>query len=139
MKRLAALTLGVALVATACGGDDETNTGATDTTVPVVTSTTTAAPDDAADPAETTSSTTTTAAPTTTTTAQPAGDITQASVVLDTLARVVQPIDAVVAPNGEWWVAQRSGEILVMDPASGVTGDTAVSYTHLTLPTRDEV
>ena len=67
MRRLAAVTLGFALVATACGGDDETATGATDTTVPVVTSTTTVAPgegdsasddsasDDRADAVETTS------------------------------------------------------------------------------------
>ena len=33
----------------------------------------------------------------------------QAAVKLDPLA-LVQPIDAVVAPNGEWWIAQRTGD-----------------------------
>lgn len=129
MSRLTALAIAFAVVAAACGGDDDTATSGTETTVPVATSSTTLPSDqgddgvdETVDPVETTS-TTTTAAPTTTV---PAGDITQARVELETLARLVQPIDAAVAPNGEWWVAQRTGEILVMDPATGVTGDTVL-------------
>ncbi|MEO0493452.1 MAG: PQQ-dependent sugar dehydrogenase, partial [Actinomycetota bacterium] len=93
--------------------------------VPSVTSPSTTVPEPEP-PAEEPDTTTTADAATettTTTTTIPAGDVSLAEVELEPLARLVQPIDAVVAPNGEWWVAQRTGEILVLDPETGVTSD----------------
>lgn len=110
-----------------CGSDGETaQTGAQlRTTVPTTTAevtTTTLTSDDQPDDTEHND------APTTTDTTPPSttlpdGDLTQARIALEPLGRFNQPIDAVVAPNGEWWVAERPGQILVVDPTTGVTGD----------------
>ena len=106
-----------------CGSDGETaQTGAQlRTTVPTTTAevtTTTLTSDDQPDDTEHND------APTTTDTTPPSttlpdGDLTQARIALESLGRFNQPIDAVVAPNGEWWVAERPGQILVVDPATG--------------------
>ncbi|MEM8706289.1 MAG: PQQ-dependent sugar dehydrogenase [Actinomycetota bacterium] len=127
-RRLAIALTTLGLLAAACASDDPTETAEGVTTVPTVTvpstttPTTTQAPDEP-EPDDTGSDETTTTSTTTTTTTVPAGDVSVAAVELETLARLVQPIDAVVAPNGEWWIAQRTGEVLVIDPDSGVTGD----------------
>ncbi len=31
-----------------------------------------------------------------------------------------------VAPNGEWWIAERAGRVIVVDPDSGTVGDTVL-------------
>ena len=109
-RRLVTAVTAVALLAAACGTDDTIETADSVTTVPPTASPTTTipAPDN---PDEATTST------------PSVGDINQAAVKLDPLVRLVQPIDAVVAPNGEWWIAQRTGEVLVVDPDTGVAGD----------------
>ena len=43
-----------------------------------------------------------------------------------------EPIDTVVAPNGEWWVAERSGTVVVVDPASGAVGEVVVDVSDRT-------
>ncbi len=50
------------------------------------------------------------------------GDLGAASVATEQILLLDQPIDTVVAPNGEWWIAQRTGEIVVVDPDTGETG-----------------
>ena len=109
-RRLVTAVTAVALLAAACGTDDTIETADSVTTVPPTASPTTTipAPDD---PDEAT------------TTTPSVGDINQAAVKLDPLVRLVQPIDAVVAPNSEWWIAQRTGEVLVVDPDTGIAGD----------------
>lgn len=54
------------------------------------------------------------------------GDVGAASVAIEQLLLLDQPIDTVVAPNGEWWIAQRTGEIVVVDPDTGETGATVL-------------
>ena len=105
-RRLVTAVTAVALLAAACGTDDTIETADSVTTVPP---TTTVPEPDNPDEA--------------TTTTPSVGDINQAAVKLDPLVRLVQPIDAVVAPNGEWWIAQRTGEVLVVDPDTGIAGD----------------
>ncbi len=109
-RRLVTAVTAVALLAAACGTDDTIETADSVTTVPPTASPTTTipAPDNPDEAATTTLS---------------VGDINQAAVKLDPLVRLVQPIDAVVAPNGEWWIAQRTGEVLVVDPDTGIAGD----------------
>jgi len=93
-RRLVTAVTAVALLAAACGTDDTIETADSVTTVPPTASPTTTIPaPDNPDEA--------------TTTTPSVGDINQAAVKLDPLVRLVQPIDAVVAPNGEWWIAQR--------------------------------
>ena len=46
---------------------------------------------------------------------------------LEVVVELQQPIDAVVAPNGEWWIAERPGRVVVVDPESGAVGDTVVA------------
>ena len=109
-RRLVTAVTAVALLAAACGTDDTIETADSVTTVPPTASPTTTIPaPDNPDEA--------------TTTTLSVGDINQAAVKLDPLVRLVQPIDAVVAPNGEWWIAQRTGEVLVVDPDTGIAGD----------------
>ena len=109
-RRLVTAVTAVALLAAACGTDDTIETADIVTTVPPTASPTTTIPaPDNPDEA--------------TTTTPSVGDINQAAVKLDPLVRLVQPIDAVVAPNGEWWIAQRTGEVLVVDPDTGIAGD----------------
>ena len=109
-RRLVTAVTAVALLAAACGTDDTIETADSVTTVPPTASPTTTIPaPDNPDEA--------------TTTTPSVGDINQAAVKLDPLVRLVQPIDAVVAPNGEWWIAQRTGEVLVVDPDTGIAGD----------------
>lgn len=133
MKHLLPNLVLAVLLAAACGSDDAADTEAQPlTTVPTTTATetpttttTVAVPADDQPAADPDDSTPTTAPPTTTTAAPtPNGDITQAVVELDELGRFNQPIDAVVAPNGEWWLAERPGEVIVVDPATGVSGET---------------
>ncbi len=50
-------------------------------------------------------------------------DLFAAEIRVEPVTVLVEPIDAVVAPNGEWWVAQRDGQVLVVDPESGATSD----------------
>ena len=46
-------------------------------------------------------------------------DLGAAVVAMEQLLVLDQPIDTVVAPNGEWWIAQRTGEVVVVDPDTG--------------------
>ncbi len=43
---------------------------------------------------------------------------------IEVVVELQSPIDAVVAPNGEWWIAERGGRVRVVDPRSGAVGDT---------------
>ena len=124
-----AVVLALALAGAACGSDDPTSDASTDalTTVPTTaettsTTSTTAAPSDDPDGEDEPGATTTTTAPPTTTTLAD-GDVTQVAVAAEELGRFNQPIDAVVAPNGEWWLAERPGQVLVVDPDTGLAGD----------------
>lgn len=120
MRRLAAVLLAAVLVATSCSGDDEPGSGglAVGTTIPQVTTsdrpaTDTTTDDDTADDAGADA-------------ADPADDpdtFRAVAVTIERVAELDQPIDAVVAPNGEWWIAERHGGIFVVDPASGAVGD----------------
>ncbi len=123
-RRWLTVVVVAAVLASGCGSDDPSvDAGESRTTVPTTaeptttTTTTTPPPDDDAAEASTTTTTTTT------TTTLPDGDVTQAVIEVEILGRYDQPIDAVVAPNGEWWLAERPGQIMVVDPDSGLTGD----------------
>lgn len=115
-----------ALAAVSCAADDPVGDGLEiRTTVPSVTTpapsstSSTSAPSSTPAPSSTTVPATTLPPSTT----LPAGDVTAAAIELELVVELDQPIDAVVAPNGEWWIAQRSGEVVVVDPASGAVGD----------------
>lgn len=128
-RHLTALALTVGLVAAACGSDDTADAENVTTVPTAVEPTTTLAGSDHDD---TTLSTTTSATTTAVTAMLPDGDVTQAAVDLEQLGRFRQPIDAVVAPNGEWWLAERPGEIMVVDPDTGVTGDVVLDLSAAT-------
>ena len=135
MRRPIAGLAVAAVLAAACASDDAIEDDARiRTTVPSVTAapSTTDPPDsdDEAEPSPSSAATptTTTTDPTTTTEAElPAGDPTAASIALEVVVELQQPIDAVVAPNGEWWIAERPGRVVVVDPESGAVGDTVVA------------
>lgn len=121
MSRRYAAAVALAVVATGCGGDDPTASTGSHTTVPVVTSenadieptaTIASEPDEAAS----TSSTSTAATL--------FGDLDAVAITVEEVVVLDEPIDAVVAANGEWWIAQRDGTILQVDPASGEIGAT---------------
>jgi glucose/arabinose dehydrogenase len=118
-RRLATALTAVALLAAACRSDDTIETADGITTAPTTASPSTTVPEPD-NPGETT------------TTTPSLGDINQAAIKLDPLVRLVQPIDAVVAPNGEWWIAQRTGEVLVVDPDTGVAGDVVLNINNET-------
>ena len=54
------------------------------------------------------------------------------SVTIERVTDLDQPIDAVVAPNGEWWIAERHGGIFVVDPDTGTVGDLVVDVSDET-------
>ncbi|MEZ5166371.1 MAG: PQQ-dependent sugar dehydrogenase [Acidimicrobiales bacterium] len=123
------LRLGVALVtalvATACGSDDPAP--ARPTTVPRVTSPPVTT---ATEPAPSTPNGT---APTTGPAEAPDGDVTTARVTLEPLVTLAEPIDTVTAPNGELWIAQRGGIVVVVDPVTGAVGDTVLDLSAQTV------
>lgn len=121
MSRFCFAALALTVVATGCGGDDPTPSTGPHTTVPVVTSahahvepTTTlgSEPDDAA------------STPSTSTAVPLFGDLDAVAITIEEVVVLDEPIDAVVAANGEWWIAQRDGTILEVDPESGEIGAT---------------
>ncbi len=59
---------------------------------------------------------------------QPSTAVVSATVI----AEVDEPISGVVAPNGEFWLAQRGGGVVVLDTATGVVGDTILDLSGLT-------
>lgn len=61
------------------------------------------------------------------------GDPTVATVSAKVIAEVVEPISGVVAPNGEYWLAQRSGRVVVFDPTTGAVGTTILDLTDKTI------
>ena len=133
MTRLVPALALAALLATACAADDQVNTDPVDvaTTVPQVTAAPddatddgtdgnadTGTPDDAADPpADPDDASNPPAA------ADPP-DLRRAEVSIELVVELESPIDAVVAPNGEWWIAERGGQVVVVDPDTGEVGDT---------------
>ena len=125
-----AILLTAAVALGACGSDEP------EISVTQLTTTTSvdaiAAPDDDGATTTTADDTTTTSTTTTTTTTIPPGNIANATVEFEALARFNQPIDAVVAPNGEWWLAERPGRIVVVDPDTGVAGDVVADLTGST-------
>jgi glucose/arabinose dehydrogenase len=132
MKRLAipAAFLTLTLMAVACGSNDPGANPAT--TVPVVTEAagdTTPADDGDVDAN----------IDATPTTEQPAadpraigGDLNVASVRVELLAQVPEPVDTAVATNGELWIALREGLVVVLDPATGDRGDTVLDVSAAT-------
>lgn len=60
------------------------------------------------------------------------GDPTTAVVSAEVIAEVDEPISGVVAPNGEFWLAQRGGRVVAFDPATGAVGDTILDLSGLT-------
>jgi len=60
------------------------------------------------------------------------GDLDAVEIAAEVLVVLDQPIDAATAPNGEWWVTERGGRVLVVDPASGAVGDTVIDISSET-------
>jgi len=118
------VALVIAVVLGGCSDDDSVESADIRTTVPVATpAEIDAEPADATDEVTDSTSTTTTAgAPTTSTPLF--GDLDAVAISVEEVVVLDQPIDAVVATNGEWWIAQRPGQIVVVDPDSGAVGDT---------------
>ncbi|MGZ0218243.1 MAG: PQQ-dependent sugar dehydrogenase, partial [Acidimicrobiales bacterium] len=106
MSRFCFAALALTVVATGCGGDDPTPSTEPHTTVPVVTSA-------HAD-----------VEPSTSTAVPLFGDLDAVAITIEEVVVLDEPIDAVVAANGEWWIAQRDGTILEVDPESGEIGAT---------------
>ena len=74
-----------------------------------------------------------TSAPTTTTTTVPLfGDLDAVEIAAEVLVVLDAPVDAATAPNGEWWVAERGGRVLVVDPGTGAVGDTVLDISSET-------
>ena len=133
MRRLAAVLAATTVLAIACGADDEPVFASltVNTTVPQVTVAADGA--EGLDRAESGD-----AEPSIDEPAEAAAATAGRSDAADTAAfrrvdltieRVVElesPIDAVVAPNGEWWIAERAGRVIVVDPDSGTVGDTVL-------------
>ncbi|MEQ8842955.1 MAG: PQQ-dependent sugar dehydrogenase [Acidimicrobiales bacterium] len=130
-----AVCVALAVALTACGSDDPV-AESSGTTVPVVTeapSTTnadTTMPDSGVDPESPEETTTTTDAPAP---GSVDGDLTQAVVGASPLGVYDEPVDTTVAANGELWLAQRSGIVAVLDPATGDLGDTVVDLSAETV------
>lgn len=124
VPRLTLVAISLAVLSTACGGDDPI-ADSSSTTVPVVTTaSTTSSPTTTADtlvPDSTTSTTTEAPDPRSIN-----GDLSQVRVTSTSLGRYQEPVDTTVAPNGELWLAERSGTISVLDPTTGELGDTVV-------------
>lgn len=57
-----------------------------------------------------------------------------ASVEAQVIAVVSEPISTAVAPNGEFWLAQRGGIVVVLDPGTGLIEDTVLDISSLTSP-----
>lgn len=134
LVRIALAVAAAGMATLSCGPDDPVPDEVVDaaTTVPTIAPTT---PDDPGPSSPTTSAAAPAPAPTstsTTTTLPPAGDPTRADVTLELVTELDQPIDAVVAPNGEWWIAERPGRIVEVDPTSGEIGDTVLDVTEET-------
>lgn len=119
MSRLFAAALALAIGAGGCAGDDSTPSTEAHTTVPSVT---VAAED--VEPTSTIATEPEATSPPTTTAAALFGDLDSAEITVEEVVVLDEPIDAAVAANGEWWIAQRGGQILVIDPESGEVGDT---------------
>lgn len=126
-RPVASLAVIFTLVAASCANDDPTPSTEAHTTVPAVTATepgpapTTSVVPDPDQPTSTSSTTTTT---TTITTTMPLfGDLDSVTISTEEVVVLDEPIDAAVATNGEWWIAQRGGQIIVVDPESGDIGD----------------
>ncbi len=60
------------------------------------------------------------------------GDPVRADVAAVEIAEVAEPISTAVAPNGELWLAQRGGRVVVLDPVTGEIGDTILDISGLT-------
>ncbi len=117
--------LAFSLIAAACSDDDPTTSSEAHTTVPAVTS----APltSTSVTPSTSIASSTTAVPSSTTTSVAPAplfGDLDAVVITVEEVVVLGQPIDAAVAANGEWWIAQRPGQIVVVDSASGEVGET---------------
>lgn len=61
------------------------------------------------------------------------GDLDTAEIETEVMAVLDEPIDAATAPNGEWWVAERGGRVLVVDPDSGAVGDVVIDISSETV------
>jgi glucose/arabinose dehydrogenase len=113
----------LALIGAGCAADEPTPSTEAHTTVPSATTTdadlepTTTL---AEEPTETTSAPTTTIAP------PLFGDLDSVEITVEEVVVLEEPIDAAVAANGEWWIAQRGGQILVVDPDTGEIGPTII-------------
>ena len=114
MRTLPAAVVAAAVMAGACAGDDAVDHDTAD------------APSTSAAASATTTTSASTPTSTNTRAPLPTGDPTTASVTLEPIVELEQPVDAVVAPNGEWWIAERPGRIVVVDPDTGEVGDTVV-------------
>ncbi|MBT5580668.1 MAG: sugar dehydrogenase [Acidimicrobiaceae bacterium] len=106
MSRFCFAALALTVVATGCGGDDPTPSTEPHTTVPVATSA-------HAD-----------VEPSTSTAVPLFGDLDAVAITVEEVVVLDEPIDAAVAANGEWWIAQRDGTILEVDSESGEIGAT---------------
>jgi glucose/arabinose dehydrogenase len=106
VSRFCFAALALTVVATGCGGDDPTPSTEPHTTVPVATSA-------HAD-----------VEPSTSTAVPLFGDLDAVAITVEEVVVLDEPIDAAVAANGEWWIAQRDGTILEVDSESGEIGAT---------------
>ncbi len=57
-----------------------------------------------------------------------------AAVTAEVIAVATEPISTAIAPNGEFWLAERGGLVVVLDPITGETGQTVLDISSLTVP-----
>lgn len=74
---------------------------------------------------------------------QSLGDLEAGEVDLEPVALLQSeigegPIDAALAPNGEWWVAERIGQVSVVDLGSGSAGDVLIDISAETVVRAEE-
>ncbi len=124
--RTIALLSGLALLGAACASDGAAPIIA-HTTVPSVTTVSTPPP-----PPTSTTPPPSSTQPATTTAVVPNGDLAAVEISTLELTSLSEPIATATAPNGEWWIAQRGGTIVVVDPNSGAVGDTVLDISERT-------
>jgi len=66
------------------------------------------------------------------------GNPAAAEVIATILAVVAEPISTVNAANGEFWLAERGGRVMVFDPLTGEIGDTILDISDRTVATGEQ-
>ncbi len=138
-RQAAALAVAFAPAAAGCAADDPFATDSwARTTVPAAALQPADNPAGSADPPPDGSADGSDAAPTSATTAPLFGDLDAVEIAAEVLVVLDAPVDAATAPNGEWWVAERGGRVLVVDPGTGAVGETLLDLSDETVVRREE-